>query len=324
MKKQNSFIITIDTEGDNIWSAKEHVTTKNSAFVWRFQDLCESYNFKTTWLVNYEMARDQRFVDFGRDILRRNVGEIGMHLHAWNSPPHKPLSETDWREMPFLIEYSTEVMREKIEFMTDLLEDTFGTKMRSHRAGRWAMDSRYLAILAELGYECDCSVTPLVDWSMHSRSASGRDGINYTAYPVRPYFMDDVDLSQPGHSLLQVPMTIRMLQWPFVGKLAQQFPRASLPRRTLNYFFREKAWMRPDGRNLRAMLRLEQQVRMEGCEHLEFMLHSSELMPGGSPTFKNNAAIERLYGDLNVLFKRIAEFWKGDTISEFRAHYGSP
>ena len=64
-----------------------------------------------------------------------------MHLHAWNSPPTEPLTADDWRHKPYLIEYSDAMMREKVDYMTRLLEDTFQTKMVSHRAGRWALTS---------------------------------------------------------------------------------------------------------------------------------------------------------------------------------------
>ena len=40
--------------------------------------------------------------------------------------------------------------------------------------------------------------------------------------------------------------------------------------------------------------------------HLEFVIHSSELMPGGSPRFRTEESVERLYGDLKILFTDIA------------------
>ena len=51
-----------------------------------------------------------------------------MHLHAWNSPPEHDLTGDDWRWQPYLIEFSDEVMREKVLFMTRLLEETFQTE----------------------------------------------------------------------------------------------------------------------------------------------------------------------------------------------------
>src|SRR3972149_1564548 len=81
------FIITIDTEGDNLWSRPKNVTTENARFLPRFQALCEECAFKPTYLVNYEMAVDPNFQEFGRSVLRRGMAEIGLHVHPWNSPP---------------------------------------------------------------------------------------------------------------------------------------------------------------------------------------------------------------------------------------------
>ena len=50
----------------------------------------------------------------------------------------------------------------------DALEGRFGEKMTSHRAGRWAFDSRYARLLVEHGYLVDCSVTPIIPSKMPS------------------------------------------------------------------------------------------------------------------------------------------------------------
>ena len=97
---------------------------------------------------------------FRRDVLRRGTAEIGMHLHAWNSPPIVPLTADDYGCMPFLIEYQVDVMREKIVYMTSLLRDTFECQITSHRAGRWGFNGVYARILQDCGYRVDCSVTP--------------------------------------------------------------------------------------------------------------------------------------------------------------------
>ena len=59
-----SFIITIDTEGDNQWNTKQACYTENAKYIPRFQELCEKYGFKPTWLTNYEMARDPFYVEY--------------------------------------------------------------------------------------------------------------------------------------------------------------------------------------------------------------------------------------------------------------------
>jgi hypothetical protein len=75
--------------------------------------------------------------------------------------------------------------------------------------------------------------------------------------------------------------------------------------------------MRPTGRNLRFLLEMLDQARAERWPYVEFMLHSSELMPGGSPTFQNAASIEKLYEDLEVLMEAAGTHFQGATLSEF-------
>lgn len=50
MKRSKYFIITIDTEGDNLWEWKEGtpIGTENVKYLSRFQELCSQYRFKPT------------------------------------------------------------------------------------------------------------------------------------------------------------------------------------------------------------------------------------------------------------------------------------
>lgn len=313
------FLITIDTEGDNLWGRHAEITTRNVAYLPRFQRLCERFGFKPTWLTNYEMAMDPAFVEFGRDLIARGCGEIGMHLHAWNSPPLLALTSDDMRHHPFLIEYPDTVMRDKIAFMTELLEERFGLKMLSHRAGRWAFDERYARLLVQFGYVADCSVTPGVSWQVNQGSPEGPGGSDYRHFPNVPYYLDLQDISRPGDSpLLEVPATTRpswlaaLLPWSYSIPGVRSAAWRIAP---------EVRWLRPDGRNLREMLDLVRQaVRGNWC-HLEFMLHSSELMPGGSPTFRTEADIERLYDDLERLFSIAVSEFSGETVGGFALQY---
>ncbi len=315
------FIITIDTEGDNLWGRTAQITTRNVAHLPRFQRLCEQFEFKPTWLTNYEMATDPVFVEFGLDLIARGCGEIGMHLHAWNSPPLSPLTIDDMRHHPYLIEYPLEVMGEKIAFMTQLLEKRFGIKMLSHRAGRWAFDARYAQLLVKFGYIADCSVTPGVTWQTHAGLPGGAGGTDYRRFPSQPYYLDLDDIARSGSSsLLEVPMTTRP------SRLAALLPWSyALPglRRVAYRAAPQMHWLRPNGRNLSAMRGLVRQVAKERSAHLEFMLHSSELMPGGSPTFRTPASIEKLYEDLEVLFADIATQFSGETLGGFAQRYRS-
>lgn len=310
------FLITIDTEGDNLWGRVAGTpTTKNAGFLRRFQDLCEEYGLRPTYLTNYEMASSATFQEMGRDVIRRNVGEIGMHLHAWDSPPIVPLTANDALYHPFLIEYPEQVIEKKVRYLTALLEDTFGIQPVSHRAGRWGFDERYARILVENGYRVDCSVTPGVSWKTDVARPAGVKGSDYTSFRSDPYWMDLNNISGQGEPrLLEVPVTI------FKGR-DHSWARPVIVRRALARLSPEWHWLRLNRWNLNYTLKVAERVVAEGRPHAEFMLHSSEFMPGGSPTFKSKGDIERLYKHLRILFSSIFGKFEAATLSEFHDHW---
>jgi hypothetical protein len=69
-----AFIITIDTEGDNLWQNHRVIKTENARYLARFQTLCERFGFKPVWLTNYEMAIEPVFIEFARDVIARGQG----------------------------------------------------------------------------------------------------------------------------------------------------------------------------------------------------------------------------------------------------------
>jgi hypothetical protein len=300
-----AFIVTIDAEGDDLWSRPRRITTRNARYLPRFQRLCERHGCKPVYLANYEMADCDAFVEFGRDVLARGAGEIGMHLHAWNSPPLEPLTDDDFRHQPYLTEYPLPLMREKIRRVTGLLEERFGRKMVSHRGGRFAFDARYAALLADEGYRVDCSVTPGIDWSGTPGDPAGDGGADYSGAPREPHFLG---------SLLEVPVTIRP---SCLYRLAPWAYRVPLLRSLAHRIAPGLSWLAPAENGLRAMLAAARAAKAERPAHLEFMLHSSELMPGGSPSFRTVRDIERLYEDMEVLFGELASWCRGMTLEEF-------
>ncbi|MGI9492331.1 MAG: deacetylase, partial [Geminicoccaceae bacterium] len=220
----------------------------------------------------------------------------------------------------YLIEYPDEVMAQKIDVMTKLLEDTFDTDMVSHRAGRWSLDERYVRILLEHGYRVDCSITPHVSWTSRMGNPAGHGGSNYRSCPETPYFTDPNDPKRQGHSAMrEVPMTIKRRGGRFGRLVDDHTADRSLMRRVVQKICPLVSWLRPDGRNGSDMLGLLDQILADGTGHAEFMLHSSEFMPGGSPTFRDQASIEKLYDDMTGLFEAAKDRFAGATLAEMHA-----
>jgi hypothetical protein len=304
------FIITIDTEGDNLWEYRmgSSITTENARYIPRFQELCNKYNYKPVYLTNYEMANDNFFVNFLLSELDKGNAEIGLHLHAWNNPPNYdlPADEKNYGQ-PYLIEYPVSIMRQKIEILYDLLRKKINTDIVSHRAGRWAMNQDYFDLLAEFGLKIDCSVTPHISWVSSKGLSKEGKGSDYTKYSENPYIV-----KTNSTDILEIPVTIRYLHIlphsirirPFLSGIKK-------------FITGKTVWLRPNGNNLQDMLALIKVIQASDTNYLMFMLHSSELMPGGSPAFKTAKSIECLYRDLEIIFNKIAENFKCITINDY-------
>jgi len=311
MKK--TFLISIDAEGDNFWEwlPGDPITTKNAAYVERFQALCDKYGFKPTYLTNYEMACDSHFVELIKPAVQEGRCEVGMHLHAWNTPPLFDLEirkDIKPGECAYLIEYPTDVMEGKIRFMTEFLEKTFGARPLVHRAGRWATDERYLRLLDQYGYLADCSVTPGMDMRKAKGFTEGSEGSNYVSYPKLPFVIN-------GTKMLEIPMTVR--ENHSIKKTGSKNPKRFLWNCYRALKGRGPIWVRPNGGNLDEMKYLARTVAHSNSDYLMFMLHTSEMMPGGSPVFRTEEDIEKMYADLDAFFAYVSRFYVGETIGGY-------
>jgi hypothetical protein len=315
-----TFLVTIDTEGDNLWARPRAVTTRNARFVPRFQQLCERHGLRPTYLTTWEMVQCPEFREFAADALARRAAEIGMHLHAWSTPPHAPLTDDDARHLPYLDEYPRAQMVAKIATLTETLEDTFETPITSHRAGRWGFSAAYARLLAERGYRVDCSITPHLSWKSSRGDPHGNGGPDYAGYPSAAYRLDLGDIRRPGSSpLLEVPVTtFRRPQRPMVERARRRAPGSRWAAVVIDRLFPRALWLRPDGRNGRRLPRLLEVARADGRDYVQFVLHSSELMPGASPRFPSPRSIEALYEDMERLFSAAAGRFAGRTLSEYR------
>lgn len=295
------FIITVDTEGDNLWKWREGnpITTENVKFIPRFQELCEKYALIPTYLTNYEMAMNDEWVKYCGNKSRTAKCEIGMHLHAWNSPPYYRLNQR-YGGNSYITEYPLDVMQEKINKLVLILQERFEVPITSNRSGRWSTNKDYFKILQEEGIMVDCSITPDIDMS-NITGSTVVGGNNYKGFPKTVFY--------PCPGLLEVPMTTRKLRYIASGTLKHKMRALILG---------EGLWLRPFTKSYKDMVMLSETVKKEGSDYLEFMIHSSELMPGGSPYFKNTEEVELLYKIMDKYFSYITDAgYAGISLSDY-------
>lgn len=286
MKK---FIITIDTEGDGQWNPTAPCSTRNAKYIPRFQELAEKYGFKPTWLTNYEMAEDPFYIEYMKSCLDRDACEIGMHLHAWNNPPEYPLNKVN-DQRDYLFEYPEDIMDEKIRVITKKLESTFSIKMLSHRSGRWSTDENYFKLLKKYGYKYDCSVTPFMNWESCVGS-TGKPGSDYSKFPMQPYEIYD--------GITEVPISIRPLK--YIATDAMQSIHTIAHELKWSNRIRN-VWLRPTQNPSFIAMKKVLDIVNKDSDYAMFMLHSSEMMPGGSPSFPDKRSIEKLFECIEKLF----------------------
>ena len=265
------FIITIDTEGDNCWAHPETITTNNSRYLTRFQNLSEKYCFYPTYLTNFEMACCKNFQILGKRIIAEKTGEIGIHLHAWNSPPIEPLTANDNQYAPYLIEYNDSLIYRKIKKMIEVLEDTFLTPITSHRSGRWALNETYVRILQDLNCLVDCSVTPHTTWHKVPGDPTQKGGSNYYGFPEYAYFLDVCNISKPSRNgkILEVPMSVHYLDTSVIRKARLKLKDGSFVARVCNRLLSSPAWLRPNGTNIDKMIRLTDNALEDKRDYVE-------------------------------------------------------
>ena len=245
------------------------------------------------------MAMDERWVKYASQKVKEGKCEIGMHLHAWNSPPEHQLFNK-FGGNPYITEYPSEVVREKHRYLKELITKRFGVTPVTYRAGRWATNEALMQILEELGFLVDCSVTPQISHSQIS-GCTVPGGSNYGKSPVDAYML--------GKHLMEVPMTTRY---------KRSFQGHSFSSRVRNLLKGRAVWLRPVIQAVDEMKQLMQECEKDGIDYVEFMIHSSELMVGGSPYCKTEDAIRDCYQKMDEIFTyAIKRGYKGVSLKEY-------
>ncbi len=308
------FIITVDTEADDQWKNRGEISLENIKFLHKFQSLCEKYDFFPTYLVSYEVANDENSVKVLKEWLKSERCEIGAHLHPWTTPPYTESEKKNRQENAFPSELDDEVLKNKLISLTNKIKKSFEIEPKSFRAGRWGFDKIASKYLFDLEYKVDCSVTPKVSWKNFKGKVKGQGGPDFKNSSVYPGYLES--------GLLEAPITIIYTGiFKKEGILTRKFSTMpnSFIKKVLNKLFFQLRWCRifPET-TLEDLKKVYKSAKKNKLPVLEFMIHSSELMPGGSPYAKNKEAVERIYEKLEGFFKYLKkENIKGITLKQY-------
>jgi hypothetical protein len=311
-------LVGIDTEADDQWTTagRRALSVRNAERLPALQSLFESFGVRPTYLVTHEMASREPSTSILRDLARSGRCEIGAHLHPWSSPPYRPedLVGTYPHQLP------TELLERQLEELTATIETHLGVRPTSYRAGRHGFDARSIRILESLGYTVDTSVDPLFN-------ETRKGGATFAGAPLVPYHPDYANVRRAGAArLLEIPITAATT--PAMPKLLERLYAALPPipyRGALKRFGLRPVWLRPSYTRLADSLAFASRLARAGQPCFNFLFHSSEVLPGGSPYNPDEASVVRFLDDLKRLLEHLTQNLGGvgHTYAEFAAAWSA-
>jgi len=323
-------ILSIDTEGDNLWAKGDGRVFRNIERLPEFQGFCEELRLRPTYLVAYEVIENDKARAVIQQLARNGNCEIGAHLHAWLTPPYYEPLEPPGKH-PYLHEYPEELRLAKLETVTTAIEDAIGKRATSYRGGRWSMDAYTMCALDRLGYAVDTTVTPFVSWTRTPGTKSG--GPNFVAAPTWPYHPAADNPVEPGElNILEVPPSHRPKGiiphslYRAVGRRFGEDPR--LWRMALRYFLNRlgrAVHPNPASESPSRLSWLARRVARENAPVLNLSFHSSELMAGGAPWVVTEQDQERTWASIAATASELGRRadWQASTLTQFREEWSS-
>ena len=281
-------MVLIDTEEEFDWSrplARENTGTNTIAAQHRAHRVVERHGIRPIYTIDYPVA-ETGFAPL-RELHQDGLCEIGAHLHPWVNPPHDELV-SNANSYPGNLAPALE--RAKLERLTGLIEERFGSRPTVYKAGRYGVGPATAGTLEALGYDYDASVVPESDFRPD-------DGPDFRACGARPYWFGGT------RRMLEIPVTVG-----FVGGLAgagnrfHQHLRSRLGMKLHlpGIFSRLKMFERirlsPEGQSFEELRRLTNAMMADGHRVFSFTYHSPSLEPGHTPYVRDNAELDRFLG----------------------------
>ena len=239
------------------------------------------FGLPLTLLVTYQVARNPaacRVLARWRDLYG---GEIGAHLHHWNTPPFADLTEAEPAASEKL---PRALLRDKFDSLVSQIQAGLAVTPRSFRMGRFDAGSQVFSLLPEFGLEVDSSVAPLTRKNPDPR---------FFLAPADPFVLGGI--GPEDKPLLEVPITLV----PIVGKTPGLIDHlaALAPPTWAPACGAYSAMGGSSGSSRPCILWCPCNWRLTSTAAagrvLTMYFHSSELNPGTNPLFTTEAAVNR-------------------------------
>lgn len=311
-------LVTVDTEEDNWFPARDRISTANIAGLARLQEVLDRYRLRATLLTTWQVAQDPAAMDVILGLRDGHGAEIGGHLHPWNTPPLE--EEFDWRNFGWR-RLPADLQARKLATLTNALERAAGTRPTSFRAGRWSLGPAGAAALLREGYRTDSSVIPYTYWF------DVTDSPDFHRAPPHPWLVDGArPIEDPAPAgLVEIPATVGFSRWPWrpwatVDRGLQV--RGARALHLVGMLARagaiEKLALSPEINPADKMLALARVAIAHGVRILNVFLHSGAFTSGCTPYVNSRQQLDQFVEELDRFFEGLARLtpFEGLTLGE--------
>ena len=177
----------------------------------------------------------------------------------------------------------------------------------------------HLKVLEDNGYKTDTSVTPQISWEGSPGAGKGSRGPNYISAPLNPYFPDEENICISGGSkILEIPLSVFYVKRPHMSWLFLKRTNNLITRIARRLGFGPRPLRPLPNINTKQMCSMIQTASTLGLPLIHMMIHSSELLPEGSPYHKTQNDVLLMMDKIRGFFLAVEEAGLiGCTISEF-------
>ena len=279
-------IFTVDVEEEGLFSGnypRIPPGVTNVSSLHRLAFVSAEFGFPLTLLATYPVLRDLRCREILADQRDHHGAEIGLHLHPWNTPPFSPF---DGIKLVRSDDIPASLLAAKLETLAAAQTEGVGGIPMSFRMGRFDMGRQLPDILCNSGIRVDSSIVPMKRLSRC---------MDFYCAPSDPFPL--VSTPDGRNRLMEIPVTTLPI-FPGSNRAVRHLLSA-LPEPLGDFLVRAAgcvgvAGIQPVWYSL-PMMKFATLVHLSrGGRTLTLSLHSSELMPGGSPRYPSDDAVEGL------------------------------
>lgn len=284
--------VVVDTEEEFDWNAPfSRASTSVSALrhIGRIQTIIERFGIKPTYVIDYPVATQPHGFEPLGEIWASQSCQIGAHLHPWVNPPY---TEDLKPRNSFTFNLQSSLQRAKLEALGEAIAARFA-RPTIFKAGRYGLGVQTVAILNDLGYEVDLSVSPRLDFS-------ASEGPSFVAFDANPFFLTS--------QLLEIPCTIDYVGWlgPWGSRVHQLASRpVAEVVRAVGVLARlgavNRVMLSPEGNSFEEMRALVRSLFARGCRTFTLSFHSPSVEPGHTPYVRSSS-------ELQSFLRRIEQF----------------